>query len=68
MQACDHGKTASGFIHGFRYNVRFLAKALRAGGARPPTPPTRPTPSGWRGSCWPGSTGPTPCSSSPTGS
>jgi thioredoxin reductase len=28
MQARDHGKTASGFIHGFRYNARFLAKVL----------------------------------------
>jgi thioredoxin reductase len=35
MQARDHGKTGSGFIHGFRYNVRFLAKVLRSGGALP---------------------------------
>jgi thioredoxin reductase len=36
MQARDHGKTASGFIHGFRYNIRFLAKVLVAEGNRLP--------------------------------
>jgi cation diffusion facilitator CzcD-associated flavoprotein CzcO len=42
MQARDHGKTGSGFIHGFRYNVRFLAKVLRAGGAPPPADAAHP--------------------------
>jgi thioredoxin reductase len=32
MQARDHGRTSSGFIHGFRYNVRFLAKTLAKAG------------------------------------
>ena len=28
MQACDFKKTMSGFVHGFRYNVRFLSQIL----------------------------------------
>ena len=28
MQACDYKKTMSGFIHGFRYNVRTLSQIL----------------------------------------
>lgn len=28
MQACDYKKTMSGFIHGFRYNVRSLSRIL----------------------------------------
>jgi thioredoxin reductase len=28
MQACDYKKTMSGFIHGFRYNVRALSNVL----------------------------------------
>jgi thioredoxin reductase len=32
MHAIDYRKTMSGFIHGFRYNAKFLAKVL-AGGA-----------------------------------
>jgi hypothetical protein len=39
MQARDHGKTGSGFVHGFRYNVRFLAKVLRAQLAGRSAPP-----------------------------
>jgi hypothetical protein len=31
MHARDYRKTMSGFIHGFRYNVRFLAGMLAAG-------------------------------------
>lgn len=30
MQACDYKKTMSGFIHGFRYNVRTLSRLLEA--------------------------------------
>ena len=31
MHALDYRKTMSGFIHGFRYNIRFLAKLLAGG-------------------------------------